>query len=110
MNLIGEYHSLSYAPLTAHSAIVFSRLYDSDNGTESEPGSRLLRELLFFLVDEMEDITFLRALYTLMDAMIASLKESLVHNDVPLQTFVIDVEDRLPKYLQETFHPNAAMT
>ena len=65
---------------------------------------RTLGELFFFLVDEMADITFVRSLSILMDAMLASLQEILKLSDGQISAFVIDFESRLPKYLRNALH------
>ena len=66
---------------------------------------RTLGELFFFLVDEMADITFIRSLTILFEAMLASLQEMLRLSDQQLDTFVADFESRLPKYLRDALHP-----
>ena len=69
---------------------------------------RTLGELFFFLADEMADITFSRSLSILMDALMASLQEILKLSDKQLTAFTADFEARLPEYLRNALHPQAA--
>lgn len=62
LNLVGECHSLSYDALTAHVVIVFTRYMLLATEQRQNEDQRTLSELLFFLVDEMEDITFSRSI------------------------------------------------
>lgn len=66
---------------------------------------RTLGELFFFLVDEMEDITFSRSLCILIEALMASIQEILKFSDEQLTAFIVDFEARLPKYLRNAIHP-----
>ena len=104
LNLIGECHSLSYDALTAHTAIVFVRYMLLALEQRNNEDQRTLGELFFFLVDEMADITFVRSLSILMDAMLASLQEIFRLSDGQLSEFVVDFESRLPKYLRNALH------
>ena len=67
------------------------------------------KELFFFLVDEMADITFSRSLSILMDAFMASLQEIFKLTKEQLATFTADFESRLPEYLRNALHPDVAM-
>ena len=70
---------------------------------------KTLGELFFFLVDEMADITFSRSLVILIDALMASLQVSLKLSDEQLTAFTADFEARLPEYLRNALHPEAAV-
>ena len=59
LNLIGECHSLSYDALTADKAIVWARYMLFALEQCQNEDQRTLGEIFFFLVDKMEDITFL---------------------------------------------------
>ena len=107
LNLIGEYHSLSYDALTAHVAIVFTRYMLLATEQRKNEDQRTLGELFFFLVDEMADITFNRSLNILMDALMSSLQEILRLSDAQLAIFTADFEARLPKCLRNALHPDA---
>ena len=105
LNLIGECHSLSYDALTAHTAIVFARYMLLAMEQRQNEDLRTLGELFFFLVDEMADITFIRSITILFEAMLASLQEMLRLSDQQLDSFVADFESRLPQYLRDALHP-----
>lgn len=109
LNLIGECHSLSYDALTAHTAIVFTRYMLLAMEQRQNEDQRTLGELFFFLVDEMEDITFCRSLGILMDAFMASLQEILKLSDEQISAFVADFESRLPEYLRNALHPQVGV-
>ena len=96
LNLIGECHSLSYDALTAHVAIAFTRYMLLAMEQRQNEDQRTLGELFFFLVDEMEDITFSRSLAILMAALMASLQEILKLSNEQLTAFTADFEARLP--------------
>ena len=70
---------------------------------------RALGELFFFLVDEIADITFSRSLGILMDTLMVSLQVILNQNDEQLTAFTADFEARLPEYLRNVLHPEAAV-
>lgn len=107
LNLIGECHSLSYDALTAHTAIVFTRYMLLALEQRQNEDQRTFGEIFFFLVDEMEDITFSRSLFILMDAMMASLQEILKLSEEQLTAFTADFEACLPKYLRDALHPQS---
>ena len=107
LNLIGECRSLSYDALTAHVAIVFTRYMLLAMEQRQNVDQRTLGGLFFFLVDEMEDITFSRSIGILMDALMASLQEILKLSDEQLTAFTADFEARLSKYLRNALHPEA---
>ena len=105
----GECHSLSYAALTAHIAIVLTRYMLIAMERHQNENQRTLGELFFFLVDEIADITFSRSLGILMDTLMAILQVILKQNDEQLTAFTADFESRLPEYLRNALHPEAAV-
>ena len=52
----------------------------------------------------MADITFYRSLATLMNALMASLCETLRLSNDQISGFMLDFESRLPKCLQNALH------
>ena len=58
-------------------------------------GQRTLGELFFFLVDEMDEITFSISLGIMMDTLMASLQVILKLSDEQLTAFTADFEARL---------------
>ena len=109
LNLIGECHSLSYDALTAHVAIVFTRYMLLATEQRQNEDQRTLGELFFFLVDEMADITFNRSINILWDALMASLQEVFRLSNEQLTSFTVDFESRLPEYLRNALHSQAAI-
>lgn len=63
---------------------------------------RTLGEQFFFLVDEIEHITFSKSLCILMDALMANLQEIIKLSVGQPAAFTADFEARLPKYLRRT--------
>ena len=92
----------SALPICNYSQILYQFLTFTQNLKRS-------RELFFFLVDEMADITFSRSLAILMAALMASLQEILKLSDEQLTAFTSDFEARLPEYLCNALHPEIAM-
>ena len=109
LNLIGECHSLSYDALTAHVAIVFTRYMLLAMEQRKNEDYRTLGELFFYLVDEMEDITFIRSIGILMTAMILSLQSLLRLTEDQIIMFVDDFESRLPDYLRNALQSNLSV-
>ena len=109
LNLIGECHSLSYDALTAHVAIVFTRYMLLATEQRQNEDQRTLGELFFFLVEEMADITFNRSINILWDALMASLQEVFRLSNEQLTSFTVDFESRLPEYLRNALHSQAAI-
>ena len=109
LNLIGECHSLSYDALTAHVAIVFTRYMLLAMEQRKNEDYRTLGELFFYLVDEMEDITFIRSIGILMTAMILSLQSILRLTEEQIIMFLDDFESRLPDYLRNALQSNLSV-
>ena len=72
-------------------------------------GQRTLGELFFFLVDEMDEITFSISLGIMMDTLMASLQVILKLSDEQLTAFTADFEARLPEYLRNALHPESVV-
>ena len=81
--------SLSYDALTAHVAIVLTRYMLIAMEQRQKEGQRTLGELFFFLVDEMDEITFSISLGIMMDTLMASLQVILKLSDEQLTAFTI---------------------
>lgn len=109
LNLIGECHSLSYDALTAHVAIVFTRYMLLAMEQRKNEDYRTLGELFFYLVDEMEDVTFIRSIGILMTAMILSLQSILRLTEEQIIMFLDDFESRLPDYLRNALQNNLSV-
>ena len=101
LNLVGECHSLSYDALTAHVAIVFARYLMLALEQRRSEDDRTLGEIFFFLVNEMEDITFRHSMQILMEAMHASIGEVLNVSEEQMSAFMDNFVLRLPSYLQD---------
>lgn len=69
MNLVKEYRGISYDAMNVHIAIVFSRYVMLSVAQRENEDNRTICELCFCLLDEMEDITFSRAMCSIIDAL-----------------------------------------
>ena len=101
LNLVGECHSLSYDALTAHVAVVFARYMMIALEQRKSEDVRTLGEIFFFLSNELEDITFRKSMSILMEAMIASLKETFKVSQDQIASLIESFFNRLPSYLQD---------
>ena len=73
LQLISEYHSLSYDALTAHVAIVFTRYLMISMEQRRSKDDRTLGEIFYFFTDELEDITFGESFQIIITVMIESI-------------------------------------
>lgn len=64
-----EYRGISYDAMNAHIAIVFSRYVMLSVAQRENEDNRTICELCFCLLDEMEDITFSRAMCSIIDTL-----------------------------------------
>ena len=75
LNLVKEYRGISYDAMNAHVAIVFSRYMMLSVAQRENEDDRTICELCFCLLDEMEDITFSRAMCIILDALMDAVME-----------------------------------
>ena len=101
LNLVGECHSLSYDALTAHVAVVFARYMMIALEQRKSEDVRTLGEIFFFLSNELEDITFRKSMSIIMEAMIASIKETFKVSQDQISSLIESFFNRLPSYLQD---------
>ena len=100
LNLVGECRSLSYDALTAHVAIVFTRYMLLAITGRKNQDMRTLGELFFFLVDEMEDITFSHAMELILRAMFVSICKNFSFTEDQMDSFIDDFLAGLPRYMR----------
>lgn len=100
LNLVGECRSLSYDALTAHVAIVFTRYMLLAITGRKNQDMRTLGELFFFLVDEMEDITFSHAMELILRAMFVSICKNFNFTEDQMDSFIDDFLNGLPGYMR----------
>jgi len=100
LNLVGECRSLSYDALTAHVAIVFTRYMLLAITGRKNQDMRTLGELFFFLVDEMEDITFSHAMELILRAMFVSICKNFNFAEDQMDSFIDDFLNGLPGYMR----------
>ena len=101
LNLVKEYRGTSYDAMNAHVVIVFSRYMILSVAQRENEDDRTICELCFCLLDEMEDITFSRAMGIIIDALTDAVMEYFHITETQLAEFTSSFVLRLPKYMQE---------
>lgn len=96
-NPIGERGSLLYDALTVYTAIVFTRYILLALEQRENEDQQTLREIFFFRLAEMADITFSRSLCILMETLMESFQENLKLSDDQLTAFVLTLKLVFPK-------------
>ena len=96
-----EYRGISYDAMNAHVAIVFSRYMMLSVAQRENEDDRTICELCFCLLDEMEDITFSRSMYIIMEALPEAIMEYFHITETQLEEFTSSFVHRLPQYMQE---------
>lgn len=87
--------------MNAHVAIVFSRYMMLSVAQRENEDDRTICELCFCLLDEMEDITFSRAMCIIIDALTDAVMEYFHITETQLAEFTSSFVLRLPRYMQE---------
>ena len=110
LRLVKECRSTSYDALNAHTAIVFTRYMMLSVAQRRNTDDRTLCELFFYLMDELDDITFCQSMRIILDALIDSVMEYFHITERELEKFTASFIQKLPKYMQEAlgYGPNAA--
>jgi len=110
LRLVKECRSTSYDALNAHTAIVFTRYMMLSVAQRRNMDDKTLCELFFYLMDELDDITFCQSMRIILDALIDSVMEYFHITERELEKFTASFIQKLPKYMQEAlgYGPNAA--
>ena len=108
LNLVKEYRGISYDAMNAHVAIVFSRYMMLSVAQRENEDDRTICELCFCLLDEMEDITFSRAMCIIIDALADAVMEYFHITETQLEEFTSSFVHRLPQYMQEALERREA--
>ena len=101
LNLVKEYRGISYDAMNAHVSIVFSRYMMLSVAQRENEDDRTICELCYCLLDEMEDITFSRAMCIIIDALMDAVMEYFHITETQLEEFTSSFIHRLPQYMQE---------
>jgi hypothetical protein len=99
LKLSKECRSLSYDAMTAHAAIVFTRYMLLSVENRKHADDRTLGELFYYLVDEMADITWIKAIHMLMEVFISTIKDKLSLTSKQLDQLLEAFIMALPKNL-----------
>ena len=102
LQLISEYHSLSYDALTAHVAIVFARYLMISMEQRRSEDDRTLGEIFCFFTDELADISFGESFQIIITAMIDSVCAIFQPTEERLAMFIEMFVGRLPDYIRNS--------
>ncbi len=86
--------------MTAHVAIVFTRYLMMSVGHRIANDQRSLGELFFLYTDEFAELSFTRALFILIEALLRTIEEKLHLTKEQLDEFLTAFIEALPKYMQ----------
>ena len=100
LHLVKECRSLSYDALTAHVSIVFTRYMMLSVAQRKNEDDKTICELFFYLMDELEDITFNQSMRIIVDALMDAVMEYFHITEQQLEEFTANFIQRLPKYMQ----------
>ena len=110
LNLVKEYRGISYDAVNAHVSIVFSRYMMLSVAQRENEDDRTICELCYCLLDEMEDITFSRAMCIIIDALMDAVMEYFHITETQLEEFTSSFIYRLPQYMQEALERRESAT
>ena len=93
---------LSYGALTAYVSIVFVRYMFLSYEKSNNEDDRTLGELMFFIYDEMQDITFSHSMVIITQALFDAVTEMLNLTKEQLEALAERFLSRLPEYLRNS--------
>ena len=93
---------LSYDALTAYVSIVFVRYMFLSYEKRNNEDDRTLGELMFFIYDEMQDITFSHSMVIITQALFDAVTEMLNLTKEQLEALAESFLSRLPEYLRNS--------
>ena len=89
LNLVKEYRGISYDAMNAHATMLSVAQRENED-------DKTIYEICFFLLDEMEDITFSRSMCIIIDAVM----EYFHITEAQLEEFTASFIQHFPKYMQ----------
>jgi len=106
LKLAKEFEGRSYDMMTAHTTIVFLRYICLAWEQRQSQDPRCFGELFYLVYDELADISFVKALQTLLAVLIESLRDALFLSDAQINTLIDTFFARLPPALAISLAPN----
>ena len=100
LKLSKECRSISYDALNAQVAIVFTRYMMLSVAKRENEDDKTICELFFYLMDEMEDITFGQSMRIILEALMDTVTEYFHITENQLEEFTASFINRLPKYMR----------
>lgn len=100
LKLVKECRNRSYDALNAHIAIVFTRYMMLSVAKRQNEDEKTMCELLFCLLDEMENTTFNQSMRIILEALIDTVMEYFHITETQLEELTASFISRLTKYMQ----------
>lgn len=108
LRLAKEFQCRSYDALTAHTTIVFIRYMMLALSSREEQDPRTMGQLFYVCCDEMEDMRFTQALFTILELLGSMLAEDYLLTDEQINQFLDHFFNKLPSFLQKPLLRQAA--
>lgn len=100
LKLAKESRGLSFDAMTAHVAIVFTRYMMMSVEHRVANDQRSLGELFFLYSDEFAELSFERALFIIIEALLRTIEDKLYLSKEQLDEFLTAFIEALPNYMQ----------
>ncbi len=106
LKLAKEFEGRSYDMMTAHTAIVFIRYICLAWEKRKDSDPRCFGELFFLVYDELQDISFVKALELLLAILVDSLRSALFLSESQISVLIDDFFAKLPPFYANLLSPN----
>jgi len=106
LKLAKEFEGRSYDMMTAHTTIVFIRYICLAWEKRQSQDPRCFGELFFLVSDELEDISFIQALETLLNILIEAIGDALFLDDSQVAVLLDSFFDKLPPFYANVLSGN----
>jgi len=101
LNLVKEFQGRSYDLMTAHTTIVFCRYIMLSLESRNNTDQRTIGQLFYFCCDELADISYAEALYTILEALKNAVREYFSLCEDKVEEFMDFFINSLPAFLKE---------
>ena len=100
-----EYRGLSFDAMCGHIAVVFTRYMILAVNRRYSDDQRSLGEILFFMVDEIADITFDDSMQIIFTALFEAISVVFQPTEAKMTEFINAFLGGLPDYMQKALSP-----
>ena len=101
LNLVKEFQGRSYDLMTAHTTIVFCRYIMLSVESRNNQDQRTIGQLFYFCCDEIADISYAEALYTILEVLKNAVREYFSLCEDKIDEFMDFFINSLPAFLKE---------